>query len=211
VHHLRLIALALIAAVLPLESSRAADPQYPGEDAGVLIYSVGTLHIPMNFAFRYRRVASPSGGAASDWRGSIECRCVGFFRARRSNVDYDGPERGYVIVRRLPPGDYEVHDFGFSGSMGRAEVNWSSSRRFAIPFTIRTGEATYIGNFARAPSLGTPLQRTLGAAGFFVISDRSDRDIAIARQREPGLPPVRSSVFDVTTLGHPALLAHEPQ
>jgi len=90
-------------------------------------------------------------------------------------------------------------------------VTTRSARPFSIPFTIRPGEATYIGNFARAPSLGTSLGPVLGAAGFFVISDKSERDLAIARQRRPGLPPVTVTVTNVSTWGHAMLRVDEPQ
>lgn len=68
-------------------------------------------------------------------------------------------------------------------------------------------EATYIGNFARAPSLGTSLEPQLGAVGYFVVSDQSERDLAIARARDLAMPAVRVEVADVSNLGHPMLYA----
>jgi hypothetical protein len=194
--------------VLPIY---AATPEYPSPDAGVLIYSVGSLDIAMNFDFQYKRVRLSSGEPASDWRGTIECKCVGFVRARMKNADYTGRETGKVIVRRLPPGHYEIYDFGFAGTMGPMSVHSSSKTKFVIPFEIKSGQATYIGSFVRAPSLGTSMQRVVGAAGYFIISDQSERDLAIARARQTDLPPVTNSVFDVSILGHPAILAKEPK
>jgi hypothetical protein len=184
----------------------AADEDYGGADAGILIYSAGSIAMPLAFEFRYRRIGLPAGAAASDWSGRIESRTGGFSRAHVSGAEYSGRETGRVFVRRLPPGNYEVHGFRFAGTR-----QFRSRRPFSIPFTIRPGQATYIGNFARAPSLGTPLQRTLGAVGFFVISDRSERDVALARGRFPELPPVTVEVTDVTAFGHTMLLAREPQ
>lgn len=184
----------------------AAAEDYSGDDAGYLIYSAGSIAMPLAFQFPYKRVAGPSGEPASDWSGQIESRTGGFSRLRVSNAEYSGRETGRVFVRRLPPGEYEIDDFRFAGTR-----RFSSRRPFSIRFTIRPGQATYIGNFARAPSLGTPLQRTLGAVGFFVISDKSERDIALARARIPDLPPVTISVTDVSALGHSMLLTSEPQ
>jgi hypothetical protein len=205
----QLILGALAWAVLAFSGTPATASDYDGPDGGHLIFSVGTLRIPMNFTFRYRSVA-PAPGSSRPWNGVIECRCVGFFSARMANPDYTGHETGKVMTHRLPPGDYEIHDFGFGGTVGSSETTFSSGQRFVIPFTIRAGEATYIGNFARAPSLGTPLEPALGAKGFFVISDKSERDLAITRQRFPNMVQPTVSVTDVSGFNHPALRPSEP-
>ena len=205
----QLILGALACALLVFSGTAAAAGDYDGPDGGYLIFSVGTLHIPMNFTFRYRSVG-PAPGSTRPWNGVIECRCVGFFTARMANPDYTGQETGKVMTHRLPPGDYEIYDFGFGGAVGSSVTTFSSGQRFVIPFTIRPGEATYVGNFARAPSLGTPLEAALGAKGFFVISDKRERDLAIARVRFPDLAEPTVSVTDVSVFNHPALRASEP-
>lgn len=205
----RLLLGAIACALLAVTATAAAADDYDGPDGGHLIFSVGTLRIPMNFTFRYRSVHS-APGSTRPWSGVIECRCVGFFSARMANPDYTGHETGKVMTHRLPPGDYEIYDFGFGGAVGNTVTTFSSGLRFVIPFTIRPGEATYIGNFARSPSLGTPLESTLGAKGFFVISDRRERDLPIARQRFPAFADPTVSVTDVSVFNHPALRASEP-
>ncbi len=200
----RLFALAVLAAllVLPNDASAQAD-----DAQGTLIYSVGSVDIAMNFEFGYRRTATLAGDAVDDNRGVMVCRCVGFLRPRPSNLDYYGREAGRVIVQSLPAGRYEIYDFGFTGTLIVAGVVWSSATPFSIPFTIHPGEATYIGSFARAPSLGTRLEPQLGAVGYFVVSDQSERDVPIARARHAALPAVREEVADVLSLGHPMLYA----
>lgn len=207
----RLILFLAALLLLPLQQARAADRDYDGPDGGLLIYSAGSIAIPINFAFRYKRIRNPAGGQVSDWSGTIGCGCVGLLRARAGGADYQGRETGRVHIRRLPPGDYEVFNFGFGGSIGSTMVTTRSARRFSIPFTIRAGEATYIGNFARAPSLGTPLQRQLGARGFFVISNKAERDLAIARQRRSDLPNATVAFTDVSGWGHTMLRSDEPR
>jgi hypothetical protein len=198
------VALAVFAALLAFPHGASAQ----ADDApGTLIYSVGSVDIAMNFEFGYRRTATLAGDAVEDNRGAMVCRCVGFLRPRPSNLDYYSREAGRVIVHALPPGRYEIYDFGFTGTLIVAGVVWSSATPFSIPFTINPGEATYIGNFARAPSLGTRLEPQLGAVGYFVVSDQSERDVPIARARNPALPAVREEVADVSTLGHPMLYA----
>lgn len=187
--------------------SGVARGQAGGEAPGMLVYSVGSVDIAMSFRFEYRRIATSSGEAVTDNRGAMICDCVGFFNPRPSNLDYRGREAGRVFVRTLPPGRYEIYDFGFRGSIVVENLEWSSSTPFAVAFTIRPGEATYIGNFARAPSLGSRLEPELGAVGYFVVSDQSERDLPIARAKVPGLLPVRMEVSDVSGLGHPMIYA----
>jgi hypothetical protein len=203
--------LLLAFLLVPLQQAGAGDRDYDGPDGGFLIYSAGSIRGPINFAFRYKRIRGPAGGAASDWGGTIGCGCVGFIRAQAGGADYQGRETGRVHVRRLPPGDYEVFNFGFSGSLGTSVVTTSSARPFSIPFTIRPGGAVYIGSFARTPSLGTPLQRELGAMGFFVIANRAERDLAIARRQRPELPEPVIAFTDVSGWGNAMLRSDEPQ
>lgn len=197
-------AFAVLAALVVFPNVALAQNE---EAPGTLIYSVGSVDIAMNFEFGFQRTATLAGEAVADNRGAMVCRCVGFFRPRPNNLDYYGREAGRVFVQSLPAGRYEIHDFGFRGTLIVAGVEWSSAIPFAIPFTINPGEATYIGNFARAPSLGTSLESQLGAVGYFVVSDQSERDLAIARARNAALPAVRVEVTDVSSLGHPMLYA----
>jgi hypothetical protein len=177
---------------------------YHGADAGVLIYSSGSIEIPMNVTFHFRRVALPNGQKASDWQGAIGCRCVGVVHAKISDADYTGRETGKVVTRNLPPGRYEIYNFLISGFNGVSVVDTSSKKKFAIPFEIKAGEATYIGNFARA---NAPSRQ--GPVSYFVISDKSERDLPIAQARVPNLPPIRNEVFDVTKLENAVLRTTE--
>lgn len=187
--------------------SGVARAQVGGEAPGMLVYSVGSVDIAMSFRFEYRRTATSSGEAVTDNRGAMICDCVGFFNPRPNNLDYRGREAGRVFVRTLPPGRYEIYDFGFRGTIVVANVEWSSATPLAVPFTINPGQTTYIGNFARAPSLGSRLEPELGAVGYFVVSDQSERDLPIARVKEPALLPVHIEVTDVSGLGHPMIYA----
>ena len=58
--------------------------------------------------------------------------------------------------------------------------------------------------------LGTPLASRLGATGYFVVSDRHERDLAIARKKQPDLPPATVTVTDVSQFGWPFLFASDP-
>jgi hypothetical protein len=104
-----------------------------------------------------------------------------------------------------------IDQFAFAGGgFGMGTIDWSSAVPFSIRFTITPGAATYIGSFMRAPSLGTPLEPAVNAAGYFLVADRSERDIPIARARVPALASIRTEVADVTQFGSIVLRRDEP-
>lgn len=201
---------ALLAAVGPAVA-RDRFPEYRGDDGGFLIYAVGTIAIGMRFDFPYRRVALPNGEPVQDWTGTIAPAVGGAWVLKVKNPDFIGRETGHVVVRRLPPGQYLIDQFGFSGGgVGMGVIDWSSAVPFAIRFTIKPGEATYIGSFMRAPSLGTPLEAQVNAAGYFLIADRNERDVPVARAKVPGLAQITIAVTDVTQFGSVVLRRDEP-
>ncbi len=61
--------------------------------------------------------------------------------------DFDDDDAtGFVDVRRLSPGEYEI--FGISAAMyGLIEWHWKSKDEFSVPFTIAPGVGTYLGDF----------------------------------------------------------------
>jgi hypothetical protein len=192
-------------------SAKSKQKDYIEPDGGYVIYSVGTAKIGMDFSFFYNRIATMDGQLVEDWKGVIEPKLGGAFVLKIKNPDFTGLESGHVIVRRLPPGSYNVDSFFFGGFVpGVGGYSWSSAKPFSLPFTIRSGEATYIGSFMRAPSLGTPLESQLGAAGFFVIADRSERDLPIAKTKLPQPATIVAEVTDVSLFGSAALRTAHP-
>ena len=202
-----LVGIFLVAS-LPLEARKAAK-EYTEGDGGYLIYAVVTIRIGMQFEFPYRRSATSNGTLVNDWNGQIEPSTGGMWTMKNKNPDFAGFETGHVIVRRLPPGHYVISNFGFAGSSplgGR--YDWSSAKPFAMEFDIRPGRATYIGSFMRSPTPKPELRAQLGYAGYFLIADRSDRDLPIARAKLPLLPGVDIQVTDVEQFGSAALRNH---
>jgi hypothetical protein len=209
---LRVLSAALAFALLALPSASSAKAkEYDGADAGYLVYSVGTVRIGMHFAFSYRRLSTLDGAPAEDWRGKIEPKLGGAIYLKVRDPDFTGEETGHVVVTRLPPGRYAVNNFAFAGMapMG-GSVRWSPAKPFALPFSIRSREATYIGSFMRAPSLGTRLKPILGAAGYFVVADRADRDLPIAATRLPAGVIPKAEVTDVSQFGSQVLRTAQP-
>lgn len=203
--------VALLALLATPALAAKAPAEYAGADGGYVAYAVGTITLGMHFDFPYRRVAQRDGAPVNDWKGTIEPKLGGAIYLRIKNPDFEGRETGQIVVRRLPPGDYLIENFAFHGSSPTgAAYDWSSAKPFAIRFTIQPEKATYIGSFMRSPSLGTPLAPTLGAAGFFVVADRSGRDLPIIRTKLPASCEVVTQVTDVDVFGNAALRSAEP-
>jgi hypothetical protein len=169
------------------------------------VYSVSTLARPMTFSFLYRKVSTDNG---RKWNDSMYCDCVALHMWRVGDypkgMDYSGHESGFVITKKLPPGQYEIYNYEIRGT----PMTWSSKTPFSIPFTIESGKATYIGNFARG--CWCEVNTIAANLGYFVISDQSARDIPIARAKEPALTEINLGVWDATKLNSPIFFTSEP-
>lgn len=210
------IASAAFATVSPGSAAPAfavREPRpYAGADGGWLVFAVGTVNgFGMDFGFPYHRLAGADSATAPLWRGAIQPRLGGAIYLKIKDPDFEGAETGHVVARRVPAGSYVIDNFSFGGTVpGVGGLSWSTARPFAIPFAIRPGRATYIGSYMRSVSLGTPLEPQLGAAGFFVIADRSGRDAPFARGRLPAETPLDIEVTDVDAFGSVILRTSTP-
>lgn len=196
--------LALVA-FAPAPAASQADKPYTQPDAGHLIYAVGTIRIGMRFSFPYHRTHTADGAPVNDWNGRIRPTVGGAIRLKVQNPDFEGFETGHVVIRRLPPGRYAVTDFEFAGAGAGVQAEWKSSVPFALEFTIEPGKATYIGSFMRSPTPNDQLRAELGYAGYFLIADRSERDLPIAAVRLPQGVEISRQVTDVEKFGSKVL------
>ncbi|MEL6729390.1 MAG: hypothetical protein AAFP91_17995 [Pseudomonadota bacterium] len=183
-------------------------PSYDGVDAGTLIYSVGTVRgFGMRFGFPYGRIETLEGDARDDWDGMIKPSIGGAIYLKVVEPDFEGFETGHVVLRQLPPGHYVISDFEFYGSGPGGSYEWLPEWPFEIEFTISPGEGTYIGSFMRSQ---TPrgMSDELGAAGYFLVSDRSARDLPIAQRRLSPSYQISQDVTDVDSFGSVVLRSH---
>lgn len=186
---------------------------YTGADAGCVIYAVGTIDgFGMRFGFPYRRIAMPDGTPTKDWAGEIRPKVGGAIYLKIKDPDFTGKETGHVVVRCLPPGMYEIDKFQFFGSIpGLASYRWKPAKPFSMPFSIKSGEATYIGSFMRGlPLPGMVQEDPQMRGGIFVVANRSNRDIEIANGKIPSGMKVVQQVTDVSQFGIRPLMADLP-
>lgn len=124
----------------------------------------------------------------------------------RDALDWENPE-GRLVYFSLPPGYYEFYGAGFVraganptpswhiGAGGAATANnpWYAgfdsvryadldSEPFSIPFEIKAGKATYLGNLH---FVWDEAERK----GKVVVFDRAERDLPLFQQRLPNIQP----------------------
>jgi len=139
----------------------------------------------------------------------------------------DTDEEGIVVVRALPPGDYEFFQFSGEEQLGiriprtrytvrpgdyeffplAGENRQAIARaRYSMPFTIKAGETTYLGNFhllVRRQTNGFPGLNSFSGY-FFRLTDENSRDLAIAKNKKPlAAGPVNVAVADEVQLHAP--------
>lgn len=204
------VALACACLAGPASAGERVHEGYKGPDAGVLIFSSGSIGEESNFKLFYRKIGAPSGYRGFGGDGSIYYDTTSLFTARPA--DFKGHEEGQVATTRLEPGNYEVYSYEIYAAGGAGTLTWGPAHGdFSIPFTIETGKATYIGDFAGIRLTGKGFfGAKVTAGGLIVVKDEQARDIPVAQKQMPDLPPVTVSVTDVSKLGEPALLAKEP-
>jgi hypothetical protein len=177
---------------------------YAGEDAGFMVIAMGSgtsiESRAVSYTLNFRKKGSPEVGTISFTPHRPALPFVGTKR------DFDEPnETGFVDVRKLAPGEYEF--YGISAAMhGALQWRWQPEDEFSIPFTISPGVATYLGDFRgvstsrrSAWSLGAPLP----TGAYFVVSNRADRDLPIAKRKAPKLDQVNPAVPNGAVIASP--------
>lgn len=99
-------------------------------------------------------------------------------------------DEGMALVAKLAPGEYEFVNFSAIISRGSIlpPLIYSASSPFSIPFTVRPGVTTYLGNYQTVASEGQgPTGGMREGPPIFLLQDQAERDLALARKREPNL------------------------
>jgi hypothetical protein len=183
----------------PFANSGRLSGTYAGADAGYLVMALAARSDTEYSAYTimFRSIDRASEGGV--WWGQENAL------DRRREID-DAGETGIVDVRRLPPGKYEIFNFDILYYNGLVPRRWRSEQDFSIPFTIAPGRTTYVGEFMAVKlTRRNIIGATLSNGAYFVLSDKSDRDVAIARQKEPGLGEATDSVIDPKSIANPLI------
>ncbi len=182
------------------------DPTYNGADSGAVVFAAGLTGTCEGFSFEYRNLHPQPGLLTSKIDGRImySSKSIRFWGRKE---DFSGEESGIVTIHHLEPGEYELYTFTIYGTYnGIGHFDWFPQHEFSLKFTVTPGKAIYLGDFN---CVGQTQKNFLGfegdAGGYFVISDKHDRDLPIAQKQEPNLPPPALAVPDVDRAGEPTL------
>ena len=163
----------------------------PIEEAGFIAGSVSQQISGDNLApFNDQVVEIRARGSKHGLRMSFS---TGLFE---TPVDFEDQDvRGAVFRVPLPPGDYDLVAVWFYWNNGSVEKRWYSEQPFALPVTVHKGRTTYIGEYRSMGIWGRNfVGLRLPAAGYFIVSDSSVRDLAVLEAREPGFDPAQADI-----------------
>ncbi|MEO0974255.1 MAG: hypothetical protein AAFX85_14275, partial [Pseudomonadota bacterium] len=173
----------------------------PGEPGGYLTGSLAVVSKgPMatnnsSHTIYFRKVGSDGARYQSIGRGGFSRRKSDFTSKRLHSRTF---------MYRFEPGEYEIYAvrFYYNGAGIVADHNYASDE-FTIPFEIKDGEATYIGNFLayfRKLRRGEAWEEAFGFRGnsgsLFVYSNQAERDLPTLREKYPELADVPFAVVE---------------
>jgi hypothetical protein len=214
----RAAVLALLLVALGSPASALTPPDYTGADGGWVVFSltIGGLWLPTDVTVMFHRLDArrrwivgwlPSGVLGhNDLTGPID-------RATSLAVP-DAPPSvrsiqyfTSVYAIRLPPGKYAITFVQVKAY--EAPITYSARwDKDEIPFEVTAGRATYVGGLGFVPVvLGKNVFGQMSQSGWRrLLLDEADRDLAIARQKSPGLGPVDRAGYLDNAAGSPFML-----
>jgi hypothetical protein len=155
-------------------------PGSPSENMGTLVVSVGSKS-PFGASAHKLQIRDPRTGAFTE---AIYLE-NNMFRTTPRVVDTPEENVGVLTVN-LPAGEYSVYDIVTNFAGYPASISFQSKTEFSIPFSIRRGEITYIGQFLAHRVVGKNiLGRDIPAGTYFVVSDEQDRDMRALSSQSP--------------------------
>ncbi|MBI5719366.1 MAG: hypothetical protein HZC37_16990 [Burkholderiales bacterium] len=181
---------------------------HSGADAGRVIVGLGAAE-GTNFhavTMYYRRIdpnAAPGDrrpvGSFTSYHG------LTLMRATQARDYANDKDSGVVLVQSIPAGDYEMHSFKVDIGGG----NYTPTAAFSVRFTVRPGEAVYLGNYQTYSAQWTDIHgRTVTGGPRFAVSNRLDSELALARAKAKDIPAtVTNGMPDLRSLRGPLFIA----
>ena len=181
--------LFVLPAALLLASCASPDriaPDYTGPDSGRVIVGMGAATGTMNttYALQFRKRV-PGGAAKKETWGEITFDQSDLLD-KTHPADYQSShEAGMVLVQAMPPGEYEIYNFYIFRRAGVMNYSFRSKTGLSIPFTVKPGQATYLGNYQANDMTGKNIIGFSEPAGaVFVVTDRLPAELPIAQAKE---------------------------
>ena len=97
--------------------------------------------------------------------------------------------KGIAFRYSLPPGQYEFYNVRFFQNGYPATYTVSSKTDFSVPFELTRGETVYLGEIKCFRLMGQNIfGKAVPSSGYFVFSDKSQRDLPTIRRKFVDLP-----------------------
>jgi hypothetical protein len=159
----------------------------PESGKGLLVASLSMPSIShghlanMRCSLHYRQL---SAGRARSFAKRFVLERESFVTGRTIRSDFDKPVFGVVFAAELPAGQYELTHWLLDGNTTPILIKSDGNR--PIPFEVRPGRVTYMGNLDLEIGTGKNLlrQNVLVDAGV-ALSDQEERDVAILLRKFP--------------------------
>jgi tetratricopeptide (TPR) repeat protein len=170
----------------PASQDEYTETDYTGPDAGYVVLSV-SLH---DAEVGINSLALDAERTDGETRTAFWLRTSNLFKSQKHDF---ATGKGFtevlgdVVVRALPPGDYILSRyFAFAGA-NCGHSGFATS--FSVPFSVKKGEAVYLGNFRFEPITWHLIWgSSCSAGGYFVVSNEEARDLPVAKTKRPQLP-----------------------
>lgn len=189
-----------------LSGCATAPAEYQGADAGTVVVGLGMLGETKMESIRLilQRVGEPAGTPPAF--PSLRYQHRSAMGADKPDFQFDDrAERGVVVVRAVPPGDYVLSGF----SLVWANNSFTPQKALAVRFTVKSGQATYLGNYQFTEVTGNNVWgMTVPEGGFFAVEDRAATELPLAQRKglSPQMPVINATV-DADRLNHPLLMS----
>lgn len=143
--------------------------------------STGTMNTTYALQFRKR---VPGGATKKETWGEITFDQSHLFNKLQSADYQSSRETGMVLVQAMPPGEYEIYNFFIFRRAGVLTYSFRSKTDLSIPFTVKAGQATYLGNYQANDFSGKNIIGFSEPAGaVFVVTDRLAAELPIAQAK----------------------------
>ena len=105
----------------------------------------------------------------------------------KGDSDYEVEDgRGHVLVVPLTAGEYEFNRWRIYSNNGQMESSWFSREPYSIPFTVKPGEALYIGELRVAHTFGKNVfNMIIPTGGLYTCNDEFERDMPLIKEDYP--------------------------
>ena len=125
------------------------------------------------------------------------------FRFGSNGKDFpDDPTiQGTIFAFELPAGEYHFLSWDIQDSDDKNWVIIHPVNPPALPFTVKAGAVTYLGNLFIDPVLGHQGERVVVIDGKATWLDRSERDLPRITKKYPGIP--QALIVNETIDGRP--------